>query len=86
MKINKIICDTCQKEIDTDSEIRLDIMKKEKRGSLYTLTIRGGREETINFFSSINTVFYEVLPLSLEEIFISETEVVGYDIQKLILG
>ena len=63
-----------------------DIMKKEKRGSLYTLTIRGGREETINFFSSINTVFYEVLPLSLEEIFISETEVVGYDIQKLILG
>jgi len=30
-------------------------------------------------------VFSEILPLSLEEIFISETEVVGYDIKKLIL-
>ena len=37
-------------------------------------------------FAPVDTIFYEVLPLSLEEIFISETEVVGYDIKKLILG
>ena len=37
-------------------------------------------------FSSIDTIFYEVLPLSLEEIFISETEVAGYDIKKILLG
>ena len=30
-------------------------------------------------------VFYELLPLSLEEIFISETEVKGYDVKALIL-
>ena len=29
-------------------------------------------------------IFMELLPLSLEEIFISETEVAGYDIKKLI--
>ena len=29
-------------------------------------------------------VFFECIPLSLEEIFISETEVAGYDIRKLI--
>lgn len=29
-------------------------------------------------------VFFEMLPLTLEEIFISETEVAGYDIKKLI--
>jgi ABC-2 type transport system ATP-binding protein len=29
-------------------------------------------------------LFAELLPLSLEEIFISETEVKGYDIKKLI--
>ena len=29
-------------------------------------------------------VFYELIPLSLEEIFISETEVVGYDVKKLV--
>ena len=31
-------------------------------------------------------VFYELIPLSLEEIFITETEVAGYDIKKIILG
>ena len=29
-------------------------------------------------------VFSEILPLSLEEIFISETEVAGYDVRNLI--
>ena len=37
MKINKILCDKCQKEIDTDSEIRLDIMKKEKTPTGFSL-------------------------------------------------
>lgn len=64
----------------------LDMVKSERRGSLYTLTVRGSREEIINYFGSIPTIFFEALPLSLEEIFISETEVVGYDIKKLILG
>lgn len=62
------------------------IIKTEQRGSLYTLTVRGERDETIQKFDSLETVFCEVLPLTLEEIFISETEVVGYDIKKLILG
>lgn len=35
--------------------------------------------------SVLKPVFYECIPLSLEEIFISETEVVGYDIKNLIL-
>ncbi len=34
--------------------------------------------------NSFTPVFSEILPLTLEEIFISETEVVGYDIKKLI--
>ncbi len=42
--------------------------------------------EVLARFATVDTIFYEVLPLSLEEIFISETEVVGYDIKKLILG
>ena len=64
----------------------MEVMKREERGSLHTLTVRGGREETIARFAAVDTVFFEVLPLSLEEIFISETEVVGYDVKKLILG
>ena len=44
------------------------------------------REKSRDYFSQVGTVFFEVLPLSLEEIFISETEVAGYDIRKLIMG
>ena len=64
----------------------MEVLKKEQRGSLRTFTVRCTREEVAARFATVDTVFYEVLPLSLEEIFISETEVVGYDIKKLILG
>ena len=62
-----------------------DILKEESRGRLVTLTIRGSRETIEQHFRGVNTVFFEVLPLTLEEVFISETEVVGYDIRKFIL-
>lgn len=64
----------------------LHIMRNEKRGSLSVLTVRGSQEEVMAVFATVNTVFFESIPLSLEEIFISETEVAGYDIKKLILG
>lgn len=64
----------------------MEVLKKEQRGSLRTYTVRSTREEVTARFATVDTVFYEVLPLSLEEIFISETEVVGYDIKKIILG
>lgn len=72
---------------DTDIENifeKEDIVKEEIRGSLRTLTIRGNDNEIIQRLERVKPVFYEILPLSLEEIFISETEVVGYDIKKLI--
>lgn len=66
-------------------ELNLDIIKSERRGSLRALTIRGNREEIEKYINSLNPIFYEILPLSLEEIFIAETEVVGYDIKSLII-
>ena len=62
----------------------LDIVKKEQRGKLYTLTVRGSREEVETVMEYARPVFYEIIPLSLEEIFISETEVAGYDIKNLV--
>ncbi len=55
------------------------VIAEERRGSLITLTIRGQRTELETIITSQLPVFYEVLPLTLEEIFISETEVLGYD-------
>lgn len=62
----------------------LDIIGMERRGSLLTLTIRGKKEEIGTILQTYHPVFFEMIPLSLEEIFISETEVAGYDVKKLI--
>lgn len=84
--IQKIQC--VFKTIEDEAKVisALDIMKNEKRGSLNVLTVRGNKAEILAIFATANTIFFEALPLSLEEIFISETEVVGYDVKKLILG
>lgn len=63
----------------------LEVLKNERRGSLHTITVRGGREEVQNRMAQAQPVFFEMLPLTLEEIFISETEVVGYDVKSLLL-
>lgn len=34
--------------------------------------------------NKMNPTFCELLPLTLEEIFINETEVAGYDVKKLL--
>ncbi len=63
----------------------MKILSEEHRGRLRTYVVRGEREEVEKAFSGIDTVYFEILPLTLEEIFISETEVAGYDIRKYIL-
>ena len=63
----------------------LAIVKEERRGRLITLTVRGQYEEIEAIVGKTAPVFFEMLPLTLEEIFISETEVVGYDFKKLVL-
>lgn len=84
--IQKVQCVFASVEDELKVLKGLEVLKKEQRGSLRTFTVRSTREEIIAHFATVSTIFFEVLPLSLEEIFISETEVVGYDIKKLILG
>ena len=63
----------------------LTVLRDEQRGSVHVLTVRGTQEEVRAAFEKVDTVFFEVLPLTLEEIFISETKEAGYDVRKLIL-
>ncbi|MDD2972346.1 MAG: ABC transporter ATP-binding protein [Lachnospiraceae bacterium] len=86
MKLNlhKVQC-VFQSDLSREEFIKeVEIVKTEMRGTLYTFTIRGDRTELENILATKDMIFSEILPLSLEEIFISETEVVGYDIKKLI--
>ncbi|MCR5032968.1 MAG: ABC transporter ATP-binding protein [Lachnospiraceae bacterium] len=63
----------------------LKIVLSEQRGSIYTLTVQGSEQEILDQMRQYETIFFEMVPLTLEEIFISETEVNGYDIKKLVL-
>lgn len=82
--IQKVQCVVSEEE-KMELYKELEILQTEQRGSLLTLTVRGEREKTEEVIRDKNPVFYEILPLTLEEIFISETEVVGYDIKSLLL-
>lgn len=89
--LDQIKCNICKLQcVITDSHreqelIRsMRILKMERSGSLLTLTVRGERNEIQKLADSFESVFSEVLPLTLEEIFISETEVAGYDIKDFI--
>ena len=63
----------------------LEVMDKQRSGRMVTVTVRGGRAETEAQLRAASPLYFELLPLSLEEIFIAETEVQGYDARKLIL-
>ena len=84
LNIQKVQCVFKSKEDEKKVMEALHILKDERRGSLHTFTVRGNRDKLMELFKQADTVFCEVLPLSLEEIFISETEVAGYDIKKLL--
>ena len=83
--IHKIQCVFQSEEQEEALWKQLSLVKKEERGRLRTLTVRGSYEEVKELVQNAQPVFFEMLPLTLEEIFISETEVAGYDIKKLIL-
>ena len=83
LNIHKLQC-VLQPGMSAEDLVALDKLNVEQRGSLITLVVRGTREEVEAIMASYNPVFFECIPLSLEEIFISETEVAGYDIKKLI--
>lgn len=83
MNLHKVQC-VLQQGMEPEDLVGLDIMKTERRGKLLTLTVRGDLNLVEHRMQQAAPVFYETIPLSLEEIFISETEVVGYDIKKLI--
>lgn len=81
--IHKVQCVMTDREKEKEIEKELDVLKIKKQGSLLLITARGTRTEIMGRIQSKNPLFCEVLPLTLEEIFISETEVAGYEVKNL---
>lgn len=84
LNIHTLQCVFRSAEDEQNALASLDIVKSEKRGSLNLITARGKSDEIMQKINSYSPILAEILPLTLEEIFISETEVIGYDIKKLI--
>lgn len=75
---------TIQGVFDEEKSIRqifkeYHIVSESKRGSLTTAVIRGAREDIDKIARESSPKYYEIIPLTLEEIFISEMEERGYD-------
>ena len=62
----------------------LDIVNSKNSGKLYEIVVRGDIEKVNSVINTFNPIFCETLPLTLEEIFISEMEVAGYDIDNIL--
>ena len=84
--IQKVQCVFADEDGFSRAAQGLSILNDRQTGQLHTITVRGSREDVLLTFRDVETVFFELLPLTLEEVFISETEVVGYDIKKFILS
>ena len=63
---------------------KLEVLQHEKRGSVMSIVARGTKQDILMTVQEKNPILAEILPLTLEEIFISETEVAGYDIKNFI--
>lgn len=83
LNIHKVQCAFSVPKTKEDF-VSLDLVTMEQRGNLSILIVRGDREKTEKTVSAMTPLYYEMLPLTLEEIFITEMEARGYDIQQLV--
>lgn len=61
----------------------VDILHMEANGSVMHIIARGDREKIRAAVEKLSPKLYDEIPLSLEEIFVYEMEVLGYDSSKL---
>ncbi|MBO7184379.1 MAG: ABC transporter ATP-binding protein [Oscillospiraceae bacterium] len=63
----------------------LDILHETSSGRLKTLILRGSMEQVRSVVQQTNPVYFDLLPLSLEEIFIYELGGVNYEVKNIVL-
>ena len=81
--IHKVQCVLSDSQKEKELAKELDVLSIQHQGSLLLITARGTRTEIMERIQAKKPLFCEILPLTLEEIFISETEVSGYEIKNI---
>ena len=64
---------------------QLEVLHTTDSGRLKTLVVRGNAQDIAELVQKENPVYFDVLPLSLEEIFIYELGGVNYEVKNIIL-
>lgn len=72
-------------EKETALPQELNILHHSQMGRVQTLIIRGSSEEAVEHLSALNPILLDVIPLSLEEIFIYELGGEDYAVRELVL-
>lgn len=62
----------------------IDMLNYTQRGSVANIIIKGDRDATKALFDAMNPVLFEILPLSLEEVFVYEMEALGYSFDEVL--
>ena len=65
-------------DFDREAFAELDLLEYTQRGSVANFIVRGDREETRAFLQEKAPILLDILPLSLEEVFIHEMQAIGY--------
>ena len=76
---------TVKLQIVGDTPEGLEILHSGTAGRLTTLVVRGTQEEIREKVQACNPVYFDILPLSLEEIFIYELGGVDYEVKNILL-
>ena len=78
----------CVLKKEEDMEVlksRLSVQNLKRHDTMYTFTAECTKEQMNQAMEGIETAYFELKSLSLEELFIMETEVAGYDIKNVLL-
>jgi ABC-2 type transport system ATP-binding protein len=76
---------TVKLQLVGDPPDNLDILHDNTVGRLRTLVVRGSAQEVTEKMQTVDCPYFNVLPLSLEEIFIYELGGVNYEVKNIIL-
>ena len=73
-----------KEEFNKETFDMLEIMNFKKLGSIATIIAKGDKEFAKEKLEKLNPVVLDFLPLTLEEMFIYEMEVLGYEFNQII--
>ena len=71
--------------IDVSSLSGIDIVKSTVRKSIMEIVARGRLDDVLRKIEEKNPILIDVIDISLEDIFIYEMEVTGYDASKILI-